>query len=434
MKKRLIYNKNNIKKIKFPNFFSIRIVIVSLILFYLLTISIYLNIYLKIIVISFGNYNIKSIIDIINYEEFKKLDNLISTLLNSSTFLFLVFLIISLPYKIYFYRKKKNLEINIKHKNFVRKTLVFTPFIFSFIFFIFTSLNFYLSLKNFDFQSFQSAKSYIHGISVISILASFAISIFIFSWQNFRVQQNYITVVFDEEELRFNNNFKYKISIKFKLLLSYLVTTLFPMLFLFFINFINLSSFRDIEIIDKNELKIVFGSFSNIIQSNNIDTIAFYEVLNKIYKTFPNLFNFYSSIDTLIMYFTIISSLVSMLIYIVVFLRFNTVTILKPLNRLLNSMEKVSNFELNSYTYIDSNDEIGQLINGFNKMLAGLNEKEKIKELFGQYLTKEISDKIIKGEVHFEGELFDATVMFTDIRDFTKITQDITPVDTIYYG
>lgn len=428
--------RGNKTKKKYPIFYSARIVIIALILFYFLTNSIFINIFIKTSISLLSQKKIDfSKLDFSEEKPLAPIFKLSSSIFRIAFLQILIFFVIAIPFKVYFYRKKRNLDINKKIHNFVKKILLLTPWIYSLIFFILSILSIYISTKTIELNELQfpNINEFAIDIEIISIIASFVSAIFIHSWQKFRVQQYYMTYVFEEDELRFFKVKPHFTSIKYKLMISNIVTTFLPLLFLFFTVYLNVSHLEQVGKIDKDQLKLIFGSFSKIIQIQGYDTLDFYEQINIAYQKFPALFNYYSSLDTVLMYFTIISSIISALIYIFIFLRFNTVSIVKPIERLVTNMEKVSNHDFNAFTYVETTDEIGQMVVGFNKMLVGLNEKEKIRDLFGQYLTKEISDKILTSDVNLEGELYEATILFSDIRDFTKITQNITPVETIQF-
>ncbi len=343
---------------------------------------------------------------------------------------------ISIPFKIFFYRKRKGLSISERISKIVKKTLISTPLIFSFIFFIFSFLSVFYSFKQIDVDllTTPTIKSYLIDIQIISIIASLVSAIFIYSWQTFRVQQYYMTVVFDENELHFFPVKTHFTSIKYKITLGFIVTTFLPLLFLFFTIYLNLSHLNNVDNLNENYLKVIFGQFSEVIVNQpRYNPIVFFEKLNFLNKNYPVLFNYYSSVDTLIMFITFISSIISSIIYIITFIRFNTSSIINPLKRLVLNMEKTANHDFSAFTYVETTDEIGQMVVSFNKMLIGLNEKEKIKDLFGQYLTKEISDKILTNQINVNGEYFDATILFSDIRDFTKLTQNISPEKVISF-
>ncbi|PIU19208.1 MAG: hypothetical protein COT18_08710, partial [Elusimicrobia bacterium CG08_land_8_20_14_0_20_59_10] len=79
-------------------------------------------------------------------------------------------------------------------------------------------------------------------------------------------------------------------------------------------------------------------------------------------------------------------------------------------------------------------DEFGQLKGHFNMMLDGLVERDHIKDTFGRYVSLEIAEKIMKsGKVNLAGEEIQATVLFSDIRGFTPLSEKLPPVELIRF-
>ncbi len=431
------------KKGKFPSFFSGRIILVTIILFFLLTSSIYLNIFIKAIIplISKQDFKIESLFDNkvqdLSFEkrQFTISRKLLFSIFSNFIYITIIFVIISLPFKIYFHRKKKNKQIGKNLENFVKKFILKTPITFSLIYLIFfvTFVIFSILTKQTDEKVLYELKDYAIDTIIITIIATIASAIFIYSWQSFRVQQYYLKVVYSFEELKYFPVNKHFNSIRYKLLPSFMVTTILPLIFLFFAIYLNIDHINEIDRVSKTQLKMIFGSFSEIILKYKLNSPEFYNKLQKALTNAPFLFIFYSSLDTILMFYSITSTLVSSLIYIFFFIRFNTLNIINPISRLIKSMDKIANNDFSAYTHVETNDEIGQLVVGYNKMLDGLNEKEKIKDLFGQYLTKEISDKILSGQININGELYESTILFSDIRDFTKLTENISPTEIVSF-
>jgi UDP-N-acetylmuramate dehydrogenase len=110
-----------------------------------------------------------------------------------------------------------------------------------------------------------------------------------------------------------------------------------------------------------------------------------------------------------------------------------------PLSELEASMAKVERGNLDARAPVVSNDEIGGLAEGFNRMLAGLKERDFVKDTFGKYVTREIRDEILAGRVGLEGEQRDVTVLFADLRDFTPWVEVTEPREVVrdlnrYFG
>ena len=78
-----------------------------------------------------------------------------------------------------------------------------------------------------------------------------------------------------------------------------------------------------------------------------------------------------------------------------------------------------------------SNDEIGLLGDAGNDMIRGLAEREKIRDTFGKYVTPEIRDQILSGAIPLNGEIRTATLLFSDLRDFTAYVEANPPEEVI---
>jgi len=98
-----------------------------------------------------------------------------------------------------------------------------------------------------------------------------------------------------------------------------------------------------------------------------------------------------------------------------------------PLDKLENAMKEVEKGNLDVRVEIVSNDEIGSVTEGFNLMVKGLKESESIKDSFGKYVTQEIRDEILNGRISLDGEMKRATLLFSDLRDFTPLVESMHP-------
>ena len=72
-------------------------------------------------------------------------------------------------------------------------------------------------------------------------------------------------------------------------------------------------------------------------------------------------------------------------------------------------------------------DEAGQLMAAVNQMLDGLEEREFIKDAFSRYVTRQVTDSVLQGGLNLGGEMVEITVLMTDIRNFTPMTESLPP-------
>lgn len=105
-----------------------------------------------------------------------------------------------------------------------------------------------------------------------------------------------------------------------------------------------------------------------------------------------------------------------------------------PVSALVGRMKAVAAGDFTCKTSVLYADELGQLKGHFNMMLDGLVERDHIKDTFGRYVSLEIAEKIMKsGKVNLAGEEIQATVLFSDIRGFTPMSEKIPPVELIRF-
>jgi len=104
---------------------------------------------------------------------------------------------------------------------------------------------------------------------------------------------------------------------------------------------------------------------------------------------------------------------------------------LKPIKAMLSVIEKIKSGDFTQRIRVLSNDEIGLLGDAGNDMIRGLAEREKIRDTFGKYVTPEIRDKILSGDIPLNGEMRTATLLFSDLRDFTAYVEANSPEEVI---
>ena len=102
--------------------------------------------------------------------------------------------------------------------------------------------------------------------------------------------------------------------------------------------------------------------------------------------------------------------------------------LVRALWRLVEGAKAIEAGDLAITLPVTSRDEVGQLAQAFNSMAGQLRSNERIKDTFGKYVDPRIVAQLIdtsKGDIdHAERRI--ATVMFSDLRAFTSISEQLT--------
>ena len=75
--------------------------------------------------------------------------------------------------------------------------------------------------------------------------------------------------------------------------------------------------------------------------------------------------------------------------------------------------------------------EIGLLQSGFNRMSAGLAERERIRELFGRQVGADVARAALEGGIELGGEERDVAVLFVDLIGSTALAADRPPQEVV---
>jgi len=106
-------------------------------------------------------------------------------------------------------------------------------------------------------------------------------------------------------------------------------------------------------------------------------------------------------------------------------------SVAEPLRDVQRAMAQVRDGALDVRCPVVSNDEIGAVAEGFNRMVEGLRERERIRETFGKYVSPQVRDEILAGRASVEGALCEVTILFADLRDFTPWVERSAPVEVV---
>lgn len=107
--------------------------------------------------------------------------------------------------------------------------------------------------------------------------------------------------------------------------------------------------------------------------------------------------------------------------------------IVKPIRRLVQGVKAITEGDF-PQIQMKSNDEIGLLVSNFNEMSRNLREKELIKRAFTQYVSENILESFLQNPktLQLGGTRTEATILFTDVRNFTALAEQLEPAEVVH--
>ncbi len=105
----------------------------------------------------------------------------------------------------------------------------------------------------------------------------------------------------------------------------------------------------------------------------------------------------------------------------------------QPIKILVGGVLAIASGDLNQEIKVSRKDELGDLTLAFNEMASSLREKELIKGAFSTYVSSQIMDEVLKdpGRMALGGARKRVTMLFTDIRGFTSMSEIMEPEDVV---
>ncbi len=107
----------------------------------------------------------------------------------------------------------------------------------------------------------------------------------------------------------------------------------------------------------------------------------------------------------------------------------------KSLASLCDVVREIGKGHLECKADLNTHDEFSDLGDAINEMTKGLEERERLKTNFARYVSAQVLEKIMKGGSlgQLEGERRRITVLFSDIRDFTRLAEEMPPEKVVLF-
>ncbi len=104
----------------------------------------------------------------------------------------------------------------------------------------------------------------------------------------------------------------------------------------------------------------------------------------------------------------------------------------RPLEALTETVKRIDKGEYQKQNLLtERKDELGTLTSAVNRMSQGLQERDEVRNLLGKVVSPEIAAELLSKDINLGGEKKQATVLFSDIREFTSLCEQRDPKDVL---
>jgi adenylate cyclase len=102
-------------------------------------------------------------------------------------------------------------------------------------------------------------------------------------------------------------------------------------------------------------------------------------------------------------------------------------SIADPLGEVVDAMAQVEHGHMDTRVGAYERSQIGRLQTGFNQMVAGLAERDRLRDLFGRYVGTDVARRAIEEGAKLSGNVVEAAVLYIDLVGSTKLAESRPP-------
>src|SRR5262245_17023882 len=92
-----------------------------------------------------------------------------------------------------------------------------------------------------------------------------------------------------------------------------------------------------------------------------------------------------------------------------------------PIHDVVDAMAAVEHGRLGDRIDVYERSELGQLQTGFNRMVAGLQERDRLRDLFGRHVGEEVVRRAVQEHKTVSGDERDVAILFIDLVGSTQL-------------
>jgi adenylate cyclase len=98
-----------------------------------------------------------------------------------------------------------------------------------------------------------------------------------------------------------------------------------------------------------------------------------------------------------------------------------------PIREVVDAMAQVEEGSINTVVGVYEKSEIGRLQSGFNRMVTGIAERDRLRDLFGRHVGADVARRAIEEGTSLSGDVRDAAILFIDLVGSTTLAASHPP-------
>jgi adenylate cyclase len=102
-------------------------------------------------------------------------------------------------------------------------------------------------------------------------------------------------------------------------------------------------------------------------------------------------------------------------------------SISQPVGEVVDAMAEVERGTMSTHVGVLERSEIGRLQSGFNQMVAGLAERDRLRDLFGRHVGADVARRAIDEGASLSGDVREAAILFIDLVGSTELAASRPP-------
>jgi len=105
--------------------------------------------------------------------------------------------------------------------------------------------------------------------------------------------------------------------------------------------------------------------------------------------------------------------------------------ITQPVTQLAEAAREIARGNYEVRVGAGHSDEIGALAGAFDGMARGLAERDRMRDVLGKVASSDVVTQLLESRIELGGTEVEATVMFTDMRNFTTLAESLAPQESL---